>query len=416
MSPITGRSEVVLDQQSAPARTEDRSVRVLLITVFVAFLGQMTLNPIIAPLAKQMGLQPWQIGATISTAAAMLVLTSQRWGRSSQSRGRKPILVAALVLAIAAMVGFSTVAVAGMSGLFVGTGLFIVVLLLRGVAYGVAISAIGPVAQAWVADITPDEKARVKGMAALGSAQGGASIGGAIVGGTLALFGLVAPLVAVPLLLLAALVLVVFGLRAQPATELVAEPASVRPTDPRVWPWLVSGFGLYLAFGSVQVVAGFLIQDRYHLEASAAGVATGVAMLTIGLAMVLVQTLVVPRMKGSPIRLLRLGATVLAVGLGLLIPDFALPVVFIAMALIGIGLGLAMPGYTAGPTLAVAREEQGSLAGLIGANNGLTFVVAPVLSTSLYEVWPPLPIVVGVVVALAVIWFVSTSTHLARAN
>ena len=152
--------------------SSERQVRVLLVTVFVAFLGQMTLNPTIAPLATQMGLEPWQIGATISTAAAMVVLTSQAWGRASQSRGRKAILVAALGLAVLAM----------------------------------------------------------------------------------------------------------------------------------------AGFGLYLAFGSVQLVVGFLIQDRYQLQASAAGAFTGAAMLVAGLAMVLTQAVAVPRLKSAPVGLLRYGA------------------------------------------------------------------------------------------------------------
>jgi MFS transporter, DHA1 family, tetracycline resistance protein len=413
-SAVEVSAEAQTPGSDASARPEGRQVQVLLLTVFVAFLGQMTLNPIIAPLAKQMGLEPWQIGATISTAAAMLVFTSQAWGKASQSRGRKAILVAALSLALAAMSGFVLVALLGMRGLVVGTGLFAMVLLLRGAAYGIAISAIGPVAQAWVADITTDEQSRIKGMAALGSAQGAASIGGAIVGGTLSLFGLVAPLVVVPLLLLLALGVVVFGLRAQPVTDMVAQPQAVRPTDPRVWPWLIAGFGLYLAFGSIQVVVGFLIQDRYQLEASAAAALTGVAMLIAGLMMVVAQMVAVPRLKSTPVGLLRYGSLALAAGIALLIPVAVLPLVFVAMALIGVGLGLAMPGYTAGPTLAVNRDEQGGLAGLIGATTGLTFVISPVLSTALYGVWAPLPMVVGLVIAAAVFWFVLVSRRLAR--
>ena len=41
--------------------------------VFLAFMGQMILNPIIAPLSRQMGLREWHIGATISLAAIVLV-------------------------------------------------------------------------------------------------------------------------------------------------------------------------------------------------------------------------------------------------------------------------------------------------------------------------------------------------------
>jgi hypothetical protein len=53
--------------------------------VFVAYLGQQTLNPIIAPLARDVGLAEWQVGVTISTAAILLVATSQFWGKRSRS-------------------------------------------------------------------------------------------------------------------------------------------------------------------------------------------------------------------------------------------------------------------------------------------------------------------------------------------
>jgi len=87
-----------------------------------------------------------------------------------------------------------------------------------------------------------------------------------------------------------------------------------------------------------------------------------------------------------------------------------------AILLIGLGLGIAMPGYTAGPTLRMQREEQGGLAGLVGATNGLTFVVAPTASTLLYGVWQPLPIIVGAVVMAAVALFVFVHPSFRRAR
>lgn len=96
-------------------------IPLLLSTVFLAYLGQMTLNPIIAPLAREVGLAEWQIGATISTAAVMVVVSSQFWGRRSQSWGRKPVLVAALGLGAVAMAGFAAVAAVGMRAALTGT-------------------------------------------------------------------------------------------------------------------------------------------------------------------------------------------------------------------------------------------------------------------------------------------------------
>jgi len=381
-------------------------IPLLLASVFLVYLGQMTLNPIIAPLAREVGLAEWQIGVTISVAAIVLVLTSQFWGRRSQSWGRKPVLVAAYVLATAVMVLFALVAQLGMDGIVTGTALFLLFVLLRGVGFGTAIAAVPPTAQAYIADVTDDEATRVKGMAGIGAVQGIAMIGGSVLGGALAAAGLIAPLVAVPVLLAAGLVLIALRLRREPRTELIERPARVSPLDARVWPFLLAGFGMFTALGFIQVITGFVVQDRLGLDARTTGLVTGGALLAAGLGMVLAQAVIVPRSGWAPPTLLRVGGSVALVGFLALIPDAGAVLLFAAILLIGLGLGIAMPGYTAGPSLLVRRDEQGGLAGLIGATNGLTFVVAPTLSTALYGVWPPLPIIIGTAIMALVTAFV----------
>lgn len=381
-------------------------IPLLLGAVLLIYLGQMTLNPIIAPLSREVGLAEWQIGVTISTAAVMVVLTSQFWGRRSQSWGRKPVLVAAFVLATAAMVLFALLAWLGMAGAVTGTALFLSFVLLRGVAFGAAIAAVPPTAQAYIADVTTDEKARVKGMAGVGAVQGIAMIGGSVVGGVLSAFGLITPLLAVPVLLLAGLVLIAVRLRREPRHELVETPARVSPFDPRVWPFLVAGFGMFTALGFIQVIVGFIVQDRLGLDAATTGLVTGGALLAAGVGMILAQAVVVPRSGWTPPTLLRVGAVIAVAGFVVLILDAGAVPLFAAILLIGLGLGIAMPGYTAGPTLLVSREEQGGLAGIVGATTGLTFVVAPTAGTALYGVWAPLPVIAGAVIMAGVAVFV----------
>jgi DHA1 family tetracycline resistance protein-like MFS transporter len=396
------------DTASVPtAPTAPRSqVPLLLGAVFLAYLAQMTLNPIIAPLSREVGLAEWQIGVTISVAAVMIVLTSQFWGRRSQSWGRKPVLVFAFTLAVVTMALFAVTAFWGMNGMISGTVLFLLFVLLRGIGFGAALAAVPPTAQAYIADVTPDEQARVKGMAGVGAVQGIAMIAGSVVGGVLSAFGLLTPLIVVPFLLLAALGVVAFRLRRETRTELIEKPARVRPFDTRVWPFLVAGFGMFTALGFIQVITGFIVQDRLHLAAAQTGLVTGGALLAAGVGMVAAQAVIVPRSGWTPPTLLRVGGLTALVGFGLLIVDLGAVALFAAILIIGLGLGTAMPGYTAGPTLLVRRDEQGGLAGLIGATTGLTFVVAPTLGTALYGVWPALPIIIGAVIMALVTLFV----------
>ncbi|MFT3877193.1 MAG: MFS transporter [Propioniciclava sp.] len=289
-------------------------IPLLLGAVFLAYLGQQTLNPIIAPLSREVGLAEWQIGVTISTAAVMVVLTSQFWGRRSQSWGRKPVLVAAFALTCITMILFAALAWMGMTGALTGAALFASFVLLRGVAFGTAIAAVPPTAQAYIADVTTDETARVKGMSGVGAVQGIAMVGGAVLGGVLSAFGLMAPLIAVPVLLAAGLALLALRLRREPRHELIETPARVSPFDTRVWPFLVAGFGMFTALGFVQVITGFLVQDRLGLDASSTGLVTGGALLTAGLGMIVAQGVVVPRSGWAPATLLRVGVTTALAG------------------------------------------------------------------------------------------------------
>ena len=390
-------------------------VGIILATVFLAYLGQTTLNPVIAPLSREVGLDEWQIGFTISVAAVMVVLTSQIWGRRSQSWGRKPVLVAALAICAAAMALFAVVAALGTRGVLSRTPLFILFVLTRGLLFGTALAAILPTAQAYVADVTSSEEERVRGMAGVGASQGIASIAGALVGGLLSGISLMASVDMVPVILLAGLLVVVVALRRETRTELVAEPAHVSPFDPRVWPFLVAGFGMFTALGLIQVVTGFLVQDRLALDADTTGLVTGGALLAAGIGLVLAQSVIVPRSTWAPSTLLRVGTCLGAMGFALLAIDGGLVLIVISVTVIGMGIGIAMPGYTAGPTLLMSREEQGGLAGLIGATNGLTYVVSPTAGTAMYGLSPILPIAVGGGILVLVLIFVLTHRRFRRA-
>ncbi|MDR2257499.1 MAG: MFS transporter [Arthrobacter sp.] len=389
----------------APAR-QTSQIPLLLCAVFLAYLGQMTLNPIIAPLSRDVGLAEWQIGLTISAAAIMVVATSQFWGRGSQSWGRKPVLLAAFALGAVAMGGFALVAGLGMQGALSGVTLFLLFVLLRGLLFGSALAAVPPTAQAYIADVTQDQAERVKGIAGVGAAQGIAMVAGSVLGGALSAAGLLTPLLVVPVLLLAGFLLIALRLRRESRQQLIERPARVSPFDSRVWPFLVAGFGMFTALGFIQVITGFIVQDRLGLEASATGLVTGGALLCAGVGMVVAQAVIVPRSGFAPSTSLRIGAPVALLGFALLVAGLGAAVLFVSIFLIGLGLGMAMPGYAAGPTLLVSREEQGGLAGLVAATTGLTFVIAPTAGTVLYGAWAQLPIIVGALIMVFVTIFV----------
>lgn len=63
-----------------------------------------------------------------------------------------------------------------------------------------------------------------------------------------------------------------------------------------------------------------------------------------------------------------------------------LPFYYLAFFVFGLGSGFMMTGFMAGTSLSVQNEQQGGVAGLVAAMQGISAIIAPILSTTLYQV------------------------------
>ena len=61
------------------------------------------------------------------------------------------------------------------------------------------------------------------------------------------------------------------------------------------------------------------------------------------------------------------------------------------LGILGLGLGMISPGFTAGASLAVGPEEQGAVSGMVSACPSAGFVLGPIVGTSLYQFNHALP-------------------------
>ena len=117
----------------------------------------------------------------------------------------------------------------------------------------------------------------------------------------------------------------------------------------------------------------------------------GFAMMLSGACSLFSQAVIVQRLAIPPFTLLRLALPLLIVAfvmMALLTTQTALTV---AMMILGLGMGLAGPGFTAGASLAVSAEEQGAVAGVAGSCGPLGFTLGPLLGGIMYQIEPTLP-------------------------
>ncbi|MGQ9799619.1 MAG: MFS transporter, partial [Ignavibacterium sp.] len=147
----------------------------IFLTVFIDLLGFGLLIPILPAFGlKVLNIDETSIGIVISAYSFIQFIFNPIFGRISDKRGRKPVIIFCLLLNAIGYLLFSI------------TNSFIILLLSRIVA-GIGGSSIS-VAQAYIADVTTAEN-RSKGMGIIGSAFGLGFVFGPLLGGILSEFG-----------------------------------------------------------------------------------------------------------------------------------------------------------------------------------------------------------------------------------
>lgn len=352
-------------------------------------IGNSMLTTVMPPLARHLDLPDIAVGLVFSLSAVLWVISSPLWGRASDNRGRKPIIVFGFVSFTISMLSIFLVAYAGDRGLL-GVGVVMWALIFSRAIYGGFGSASSPAAQAYVADNTPIET-RVREMAALGSAFAiGQAAGPAFAGAILGYFGLLAPLAAMT---------VVAALGALAVWRFLPEseaPRTVRDqsitalwrlaADPRVAPFMIIGFAMSVTTAVLAQTTPFLVMDRLNVSGVEGAQLVAAAVAAGALAQLAAQLGLIPRLNLGPRMLIVWGAGLIAIAAALTAIGANLGAFIAAQMLIGLGFGLARPGFSGGASMSVDPQEQGAVAGLLSAVSGAGFVLSPFLGIGVYEV------------------------------
>lgn len=145
---------------------------------------------------------------------------------------------------------------------------------------------------------------------------------------------------------------------------------------------------------TLQVIGGFYFQDQLSLTTRETARMVSFGLMLSGVAMIVTQGLQMKRSKLQPKTLILTGSLLLIISMALFLFVISPLSFYVAFFLFGIGTGLMMPGFMTGSSLAVAREQQGSVAGLVASVQGVSAVIAPLLSTILYQLDKHIPFAV----------------------
>lgn len=376
-------------QAGAIAIPDKRLVRLtIFLSVSLSTLGVTIILPILAPLIRELGLSESQGGWMVSVGSVVMALCGAWWGRRSDALGRKAVILAGFAGLCGSYLVYTVIIGLGLYGVVGGMALFI--LLLAGRAFvGAFLPAVPTGAQAYMADITTPEE-RSSGMAVIGAANGVGMVLGPALAGTLAIFGLIWPMVLATVLPLFAWFVVRRVLPAAPPRSHVDGPR-LSPLDARILPWLLVGLINMLCIVSLQITAGFYFQDHLGLSAGSTARVLAGALTLVGVVLMLTQFVQIRFLQWQPRRLVAVGAPLVAGGLLVLLLTRSMQAYYLAYAFIGCGAGMIFPGFMSGASVSVDRQHQGAVAGLVAATQGTAAIIAPIASTTLYEMsstWP----------------------------
>ena len=388
--------------------------------MLVAAAGNTSLQSVMPAIGREIGIADFWVAIAYTWSAVLWVVLAPYWAERSDHHGRKTLTLMGVAGFIVSMLLCGMILHAGLEKWISGALTFSLFAIARAI-YGSLGCATPSATQAYLASKTR-RSGRVAALSALSSSFGL----GTIIGPALApLF--VLPIVGLsgPLFAFALIAIIVFaaiytwlpndkyGRRAgrgaamsYPSLASTVTGASVvaatsprhgrlKWRDPRIRNWILAGVTAGHAQAATLTCIGFFVIDRLALPPQGSEGPIAIVMMAGASATLGVQWGLIPRIGLGPRQLIVAGALVAAAGLmGTVFAD-DLYGLTIGFAFASAGFGMTRPGFTGGASLAVPLAEQGSVAGVITAANGISFVAAPAAGMALYTAHHLLPFAVS---------------------
>lgn len=149
--------------------------------------------------------------------------------------------------------------------------------------------------------------------------------------------------------------------------------------------WLILGFSLYIAIITLNLTAGFYIQDKFQFNIQQSALYFSQCLLIVGIVSVLMQIAISKWLNWSLTQLLMVGLSSMLIGLILSIYTQQIVIFQLAYVFYGIAVACLMPAFTTGASQSVSINLQTKIAALCTMAQALSLVVAPLMSTGLYQ-------------------------------
>ena len=383
-----------MNLKSTEALKEDSKIlySLMLIIIFVS-MGQSVYWQTMPIIGRELGFSEMEINTVVSISAAMFIIFTPFWGRLSDRIGRKSVLLVGLTGYVLSNIIFLYSASIGLLGYV--SGFFLLLILLASRIINSAVGAASrPATGAYVADVTSLEE-RSSGMGKFGAANNiGTILGPVLVGSIIGInifnfkiqgFALLTPLIVMSFLMMVAIFFVLLFLPNKKSAG-SDDINSGRPALDKNLKMLISiGVIVFTSFAIVQSVTAYYLQDRFSLTLDETARSTALVLGTMALMAIVSQLTFVQSFKGSPLELIKYSIPLFVLSSLIIVFSPSYTFIYFGMAIMGLAMGLASPGYTAAASLNADPNNQGAAVGLAMVAPGLGFTLGPFLSGLLYS-------------------------------
>jgi DHA1 family tetracycline resistance protein-like MFS transporter len=383
-------------QAPGSAQSTHAARMILFLTVFIDLLGFGIVIPFLPMFGHDLGIRAAGIGVILAAYSFAQLACAPVLGRISDRIGRRPVIMLGLLGSSAGYVIY------GFAGSFL-------VLLISRLVHG-ACAATVPTAQAYIADTT-EERDRARGMGMIGAAFGLGFVLGPALGGVLGHSGLRVPVFFAAALTFANFLFAAVRLpeshRPEPGARIgvaaALAPLLALPGElfgNRLARLFGVAFMLTLALSGLEATLALMLPAVYGYGA----LGVGLLIAYTGFMQALAQGWLLGRIVNRTDEkvLIRFGLLALAVGMLPLGTWGSHAAIFLMLALISIGYGLASPSVASLISRRSAGHEQGQMLGVNQSALSIARIFGPLAGGIAYQlIGPAAPYVGGAIVALA---------------
>lgn len=378
-----------MSEPTLPSSSDSDSKRggsrlpLLFVVVFFDLVGFGIVLPLLPFYAERFGGSGVEVGLLVMVYSAIQLFMAPFWGRLSDRVGRRPILIIGLV---GSAISYLVFAYANS----------LTMLFASRILAGLGGSTV-PVAEAYIADVTPPEK-RAGNIGLIGAAFGLGFIVGPALGGISSTWSLEAPgLIASALCAINGLIALAFLRESRPA-KTASQPTRHSPLeyvvrlarDPRSLNVLAVYFFFSAAWAVLQPTFSLFGAARFELDERSVGYLFAYLGIISAIMQGALVRRIVPRIGEA--RLIRLSGVPFVTGLLIIGYSMSFPTLLAGLALLAIGYGGVVPAALGLLSRHVSDDVQGGTLGVGQSVGSLARVAGPFVAGVAFDAmgiaWP----------------------------